>query len=203
MKKKALSFDEKRERLLNIFHERKEVFNLKELEKLGGKAGIVPQTVKEVLESLISDNLVESDKIGSGNFYWSLPSKAYQNLSTKLKEYEDEIEKLIQTKENLELEITEQMLGREETNERKENLQKLKSLKEEYEKKLAAVEKYRRNDPERLKQLHNEAKAAKDKANQWTDNIFITKQWLMSRNPALSEDDLNTHFGIPADLDNL
>jgi hypothetical protein len=36
-------------------------------------------------------------------------------LSTKLKEYEDEIEKLIQTKENLELEITEQMLGREET----------------------------------------------------------------------------------------
>jgi hypothetical protein len=67
------------------------VFNLKELEKLGGKAGIgtlfrknfemlVPQTVKDVLESLISDNLVESDKIGAGNFYWSLPSKAYQNV---------------------------------------------------------------------------------------------------------------------------
>lgn len=53
MKKKPLSFDEKRERLLSIFHEKvysylhysinlfqKEVFNLKELEKLGGKAGI-------------------------------------------------------------------------------------------------------------------------------------------------------------------
>lgn len=57
MKKKALSFDEKRARLLAIFHEKvlftalrndtltsnlwqKEVFNLKELEKLGAKAGI-------------------------------------------------------------------------------------------------------------------------------------------------------------------
>jgi hypothetical protein len=35
------------------------------------------------------------------------------------------------------------------------------------------------------------------------DNIFITKQWLMNRNPALSEEDLNNHFGIPAELDNL
>ena len=28
----------------------------------------------------MSDNLVESDKIGAGNFFWSLPSKAYQNV---------------------------------------------------------------------------------------------------------------------------
>lgn len=41
----------------------------------------VPQTVKDVLEALMSDNLVEGDKIGAGNFYWSLPSKAYQNVN--------------------------------------------------------------------------------------------------------------------------
>lgn len=41
---------------------------------------IVPQTVKEVLESLVNDNLVEGDKVGAGNFFWSLPSKAYQNV---------------------------------------------------------------------------------------------------------------------------
>ncbi len=48
-RKKPLSFDEKRVRLLKIFHTRKEVLNLKEAEKLGKKAGIVPQSVKEVL----------------------------------------------------------------------------------------------------------------------------------------------------------
>jgi hypothetical protein len=31
--------------------------------------------VKEVLESLVNDDLVETDKIGSANFFWSLPSK--------------------------------------------------------------------------------------------------------------------------------
>lgn len=45
------------------------------------------------------------------------------------------------------------MLGREDNQTRRNNLQKLKTLKDEYEKKLAAVEKYKRNDPERLKQL--------------------------------------------------
>ena len=32
--------EEKRNRLLNIYHEHKEVFNLKEMEKLGAKAGV-------------------------------------------------------------------------------------------------------------------------------------------------------------------
>lgn len=31
-----------------------------------------------MLQSLVDDNLVESDKIGIGNFFWALPSKAGQ-----------------------------------------------------------------------------------------------------------------------------
>jgi hypothetical protein len=38
--------------------------------------------VKEVLQSLVDDNLVDFDKIGSANFYWALPSKAYQIVKT-------------------------------------------------------------------------------------------------------------------------
>ncbi len=41
---------------------------------------IVLQTVKDVLDSLVCDNLVESDKIGAGNFFWSLPSKQFQTV---------------------------------------------------------------------------------------------------------------------------
>lgn len=81
----------------------KEVFTLKELEKLGTKAGVgawvggggadaspvcarrvgapggaaaVTQTIKDVVQSLVDDGMVELEKIGSANYYWSFPSKA-------------------------------------------------------------------------------------------------------------------------------
>ncbi|POM81265.1 Meiotic nuclear division protein [Phytophthora palmivora] len=40
MGRKGVSLQEKRERILRIYHESKEVFNLKEVEKLGSKAGV-------------------------------------------------------------------------------------------------------------------------------------------------------------------
>ena len=40
MVRKGVSLQEKRERILRIYHESKEVFNLKEIEKLGSKAGV-------------------------------------------------------------------------------------------------------------------------------------------------------------------
>jgi hypothetical protein len=41
MGKKGLSFDEKRKRILEIYYQKKEVFNLKEIEKLGAKKGVI------------------------------------------------------------------------------------------------------------------------------------------------------------------
>jgi hypothetical protein len=86
----------------------KEVYNLKELEKLGSKRGVgerfavrhdgaslqpaptltvrsacctpaiaVQQTIEEVVKSLVDDRLVDVEKIGSGNFFYSFPSKAF------------------------------------------------------------------------------------------------------------------------------
>lgn len=37
--------------------------------------------MKEILNSLKADNLVECEKIGAGVFYWSFPSKALQIVS--------------------------------------------------------------------------------------------------------------------------
>ena len=39
-KKKGLSLDEKRAKLLEMYYEKKEVLNLKEVEKFGAKKGI-------------------------------------------------------------------------------------------------------------------------------------------------------------------
>ncbi|KAE8980510.1 hypothetical protein PF011_g22408 [Phytophthora fragariae] len=44
MGRRGVSLQEKRERILRIYHEPKDVFNLKKLEKLGSKAGVVLRT---------------------------------------------------------------------------------------------------------------------------------------------------------------
>jgi hypothetical protein len=77
-KGKGISFEEKRKRMMEIFKAEPYFFHLKDIEKAAVKRGIVYQAIKEVLESLVGDSLVEVEKIGSSNFYWSLPSKVYQ-----------------------------------------------------------------------------------------------------------------------------
>ncbi|KAI0309803.1 Mnd1 family-domain-containing protein [Amylostereum chailletii] len=79
---RGLSIAEKRAKMLEIFHETKDFFQLKELEKLGQKKGVVSQTVKDVVAELVSDGLVKSDKVGSSNFFWSFPSQAGVEVRT-------------------------------------------------------------------------------------------------------------------------
>ena len=79
MGKKGLNFDEKRKRILEIYYQKKEVFNLKEIEKIGAKKGVILQAIKDVNQSLVDDNLVETDKIGIGCFFWAFPSMGFQS----------------------------------------------------------------------------------------------------------------------------
>lgn len=73
-KRKGVSLDEKRIRMLQIFYERKEFFTLKELEKIAPKEkNIVVQAVKDVLQALVDDDLVRSEKIGTSTYFWRFP----------------------------------------------------------------------------------------------------------------------------------
>ena len=84
-KKRGLSLEEKRERMIEIFYEKKEVFQLKDLEKIAPKEkGITAQTVKEVLQSLVDDGKIDSDKIGTSVYFWAFPSKAFNKKKQKL-----------------------------------------------------------------------------------------------------------------------
>lgn len=77
-KKKGISFEEKRTRLLSIFTTDPSFYHIKEIEKLGAKKGIHPMIVKDVLDSLLGDNLVDLEKVGASSYYLSLPSKIFQ-----------------------------------------------------------------------------------------------------------------------------
>jgi hypothetical protein len=84
-KKKTTSKDEKLELMEELLFEKAEPFTLKELEKLAQKEkGIRSMVVKEVIDELIGDSRILSDKIGATNFYWLFPSQAYEMKKRKL-----------------------------------------------------------------------------------------------------------------------
>lgn len=84
-KKSSLSREQKRERLLQIFHDDEEFYQLKDLEKMAKERGLIQKQVKEILQTLLDDGLVDSDKIGSSLFYWSFSNKL-QTAKEKQKE---------------------------------------------------------------------------------------------------------------------
>lgn len=50
-------------------------------------------SVKDVNQSLCDDGLVETDKIGSGNFYWSFVSSRQVRLKNRVAEAEASLER--------------------------------------------------------------------------------------------------------------
>ncbi|CAH1441535.1 unnamed protein product [Lactuca virosa] len=92
---------------------------LKELEKLGLRKGVISQSVKDVVQTLVDDDLVSKDKIGT----------SLRNVSKKL---ESELE--INKKRHVELlEQCESLKkGRDDSDAREEALSELKASEQKY-----------------------------------------------------------------------
>lgn len=149
-KKRGVSAEEKRARLLELFYEKKEFFQLKDLEKLAPKEkGIVVGSVKETLLHLVDNGLVDTDKIGGSVYYWAFPSKAINIRKRKIAELEQEAS---EAKKKLKLASADEAANA--TAEKSEEKAKLKKLLEnitdlqiDRDGLLNAVKKYRENDP--------------------------------------------------------
>ena len=158
-------------------------------------------SVKEVLQSLVDDNLVDSDKIGSGNFFWSFPSKAVlvkkgkiEANNAEIKRLEDKYEMFVEKKRKL-------LEGREPSEERTAKLARLTELREEKERVDAQLEKYKDSDPELIKEKEDAVAACIDAANRWTDNIFALLSHFKEMRPDLKQSDILKSFDLPGDMD--
>ena len=127
--RKGMSLEEKRAKLLEMYYDKKEVLNLKEVEKFGAKKGIVLQSVKDVNQSLIDDNLVETDKIGIGCYFWALPSKGFQVRKNLIEDYDKKIEAAKKETATIEEDIVKQTEARDPMDgKRAEMLEELAAL---------------------------------------------------------------------------
>lgn len=172
MKKKGLSFEEKRQRMLSIFTESYTFFHIKDIEKLAPKKGIVFQVIKDVLQSLVGDDLVESDKIGSSVYYWSFPSKVYNTKKSKELKFKKQIEENIASIDKLTLEIKNQKSLRVESNERIKKLRILKDLKLEFKSIDSEINEYLKNDPNKFNKLKHDLNIINNINDTYIDNLY-------------------------------
>eukprot|EP00741_Cyanophora_paradoxa_P022372 tig00021462_g21599.t1 len=104
-KRKGLSLEEKREKMLEIFIDSKDVFQLKDIEKIAPKEkGIIVQSVKEVLQSLCDDGLVQA-----------FPSTAGQQRASRIKQLQDSIAAAEEQKKTLSEQKEESQRGKEDS----------------------------------------------------------------------------------------
>lgn len=52
---------------------------------------LAPMSVKDVLQSLVDDNMVDTERVGTSNYYWAFPSKALNARKHRLEELERQV----------------------------------------------------------------------------------------------------------------
>lgn len=178
-KRKGLSFDEKREKLLELFAETSEFFTLKELEKIAPKRkGITAQTVKEVLQSLVDDDAVNSDKCGVQTVFWCLPSERVQKRRNRLAALDDSLREQRARRAALAERHAAARVGREASAARESVLAELASLQARLAEQRARVRQLADCDPAYLTSLERATDTCRAGANRWTDNLYCVRSYV-------------------------
>ncbi|XP_065358682.1 meiotic nuclear division protein 1 homolog [Calliphora vicina] len=201
-KRKPLSADEKKVKLLELFHETNDVYQLKDLERLAPQEkGIVMQSVKTTLQELVDNGQVQSEKISGSLYYWSFPSENLQKLQTQLNEVESKTSKIQQRIEAAQSQLTTAEDALEDIAAVEVITREIAVLNEEKQTLEKQVKQFQHEvDYDELKTKETDSKKLLEAANRWTDNIFMTKTWC-KRKFDKQDRELNKAFGIPEELD--
>ncbi|PRW60566.1 meiotic nuclear division 1-like protein [Chlorella sorokiniana] len=200
-----MSAEEKRQTLLGIFHETKDVFTLKDIEKLGSKRGVVQQTIKDVLQSLIDDDLVHQERIGASNYFWSFPGEAAAKVAGEIAKLEKRLQDRQAERAALQKQVEASRVGKEDSEERRALQQQVVQLQADVEAQAAELAEYAGNDPDRYDNLKAGAKLCCESANRWIDNIEALRCWLKKRFDGMGQqiDGMFKENNIKEDVDYL
>ncbi|GAQ82512.1 Meiotic nuclear division protein [Klebsormidium nitens] len=191
--------------MLQIFYDSQDFFLLKELEKQGPTKGVISQSIKDVLQSLVDDDLVFKDKIGTSVYFWSLPSRAVNQLSQTRSALESKLERAKKRRLELETRKEESTRGRENSSGREQALKQLKEAEAKSKALKDELARFADNDPAALEAMKSASKVMRDAANRWTDNIFSLQSWCANNFEHMREAlaGLYKEIGIPEEFDYL
>ncbi|MBN3295480.1 MND1 protein, partial [Amia calva] len=159
-----------------------------------------PMSVKDVLQSLVDDSMVDSERVGTSNYYWAFPSKALHSRKRRQEELQQQLSEGHRKRAALQQAVEKAKVGRQDTGDRAALLTQLQALREERLQLSAELDKYRECDPAVVEQIREFNKTAKDSANRWTDNVFSIKAWARQKF-GFEDRRLDKTFGIAEDFD--
>ena len=182
-KKKGLSLEDKRQILLKLFKGSGSFYHYKDIEKHCTQNKISFMLVKDLLAGITDDNLLETEKIGSSAFYWSLPNRVYDAKLKQLEREKTNIENAKNEINNLDQKIEDNKAIRVENDERKKNLEELAELENQKKEYLKVLKDFENKDPEKYEKYINTTKNMSQLNDLWVDNIFTIEQWMKIKRP--------------------
>lgn len=182
-KKRGLSLEEKRTILLSLFKKSGSFYHYKDIEKHCTQNKISFMIVKDLLGGIVADNLVETEKIGSSSYYWSLPNRVYDAKAKELERQTNNVETSKNDIKNIEEKITENKKLRVESDERTKALEELAELEKEKEEYLKVLKDFENKDPEKYEKYTGCKKSVEQLRDNWIDNIYTLEQWVKNKRP--------------------
>ncbi|CDU19910.1 hypothetical protein YYC_00695 [Plasmodium yoelii 17X] len=202
MKKKGKSNEDKKLILYDIMLESESFFILKELEALAPKKGIRSIFVKDLIQQLIDDNKIKSEKVGSQNVFWILKteeSSILQNKYQELKDKKEEYEEMAQAEKENYAELENSLSLK--TDELKDTLKEVKNVLDSIEIKKSELDKLKKTDIRQIEKMKIQSNFATESIERWNNNIFLLKQWIQDRTKN-SGDVVDRLLGIKDIFDN-
>jgi hypothetical protein len=148
-----------------------------------------------VLQSLVDDGIVDTDKIGSGVYYWAFPSKSGQKRRARLDALNLDVEQKRLDRQRLTSERDRLLEGRQDTETRQSLLQRLSDLEQHSTKLRAQLCNLQGADPAEIDRLRSETRVGVEAANRWADNVDVLRKWAAEKF-AISSSDFDKSFEI-------
>jgi hypothetical protein len=191
-KKRGLSLEDKRDRVLEVFHGSADVLVLKDVERAAAARGVVLQSVKEVLQSLVDDDLVRQERIGAANYFWSFPAEASTAARSDAARAAAEAEAREAEAARAEAALHEAKAARRrgeaggggaeaEEAARQAKVARIAELERAAAALRAELAARASSDPRHLAALRTGARCAADACSRWGDNCAALRDWLARR----------------------
>jgi chromosome segregation ATPase len=136
----------------------------------------------DVNTALVDDGLVEKEKIGGSNFFWSFPAKKDRMMQVKYEKTLQNIDDMKVKVDEASHRLADAKRGREDDDgERSKKLARLGDLAKERTALEKELDSLKENDPQALADLEKELKLTTEAAHRWTDNIFNCKDYLVKK----------------------
>ncbi|KAJ4347468.1 hypothetical protein N0V95_005389 [Ascochyta clinopodiicola] len=196
---------QKQSTILTWFHKTALAYSIKDLEKLlPSVASINGMAVKDYLQALQDDGLIRTEKIGSGNWYWSFPSEARKARIDALARAQGEFDKISAVAMELQGKVDRAGAARAEDGEglaeisefcvcclvcstdgaggdRKTLVAKHGDLTKQVEKLRTELAAYSDYDPVELDRKIEDTQRLRAAADRFTEHIYCMEGWLKER----------------------